>query len=498
MQPNTVVTKIVNGTIVAFDGHEHCLLENGVLVYTDDTITYVGKHYQGESDRTIDATGKLIIPGQISTHAHVGIQEGSRAILDNGKPEFSRAFFLNYLPTKLNSGSTYLGSIDSTASVRYGMASLIRHGVTTVINFAPGGVQAGLMMADLATEFGLRLYAAPIVTSGSYHFDNQGRLKQSWNEAAGLKALEGVVEFVEQLTPKQKQYVTPIVTVDEAFFITPELLQRARELASRLKLRLTLHAAEQLFEFHDAIRQQGKTPIGALADAGVLDTDVILAHCIYVSGHSATGYPFGQDLEILAQSGATIAHSPTVQARRGIALESFQRYLDVGVNVALATDSYPLDMIGEMRSAAQVGKVTDQRYNVARSQDIFNASNLAGARALGRSDLGRLSVGAKADIVLIDFDNLAIGPVYDPIRSLVHLASSEMVDTVIIDGRTLLENKQLLICSEQEILQSAKKFSQEYWSTAADRHWAGETVETQFPRSLKIWEETVNETQASA
>jgi len=392
------------------------------LVYTDDTIIHVGKTYEGESDYTIDATGKLIIPGQISTHAHVEIQEGSRAILDNGKPEFSRAFFLNYLPTRLNGGSTYLGSHDSTASVRFGMASLIRHGVTTVIDFAPGGVREGLMMADLATEFGLRLYSAPIVTSGSYHVDNQGHLKQRWNETAGLKALEGVAEFVEQLTPQHKRYVTPIVTVDEAFFATPDLLQCARKLASRLKLRLTLHAAEQLFEFHDAIRQQGKTPIGVLAEAGVLDSDVILAHCIYVSGHSATGYPFERDLEVLAQSGATVAHSPTVQARRGVALESFQRYLDAGVNVALATDSYPLDMIGEMRSAAQVGKVVDQCYDAARSRDIFNASNLAGAHALGRTDLGCLCVGAKADIVLIDFDNLAIGPVYDPIRTLVHLA----------------------------------------------------------------------------
>ncbi|MBD2463544.1 amidohydrolase family protein [Oscillatoria sp. FACHB-1407] len=114
---------------------------------------------------------------------------------------------------------------------------------------------------------------------------------------------------------------------------------------------------------------------------------------------------------------------------------------------------------------------------------------------MGRSGLGRLCVGAKADIVLIDFDNLAIGPVYDPIRSLVHLANGSMVDTVIIDGQIVLEHKQLLVCNEAEVLHSAKTWAQDSWATAPERHWAGQTIDEQFPRSLKPWQESVSPPQ---
>lgn len=488
-------TKIINGIIVAFDGQEHCLLQDGVLVFAGDTIIHVGKSYEGAYEHVIDAQGKLVIPGQISTHSHISAQEGSRAILDGGRNEFSRSFFLNYLPTPLNSGKTYLNDSDHAASIRYGIASLIRHGVTTAVNFAPGTTTEGNVIVDLANQMGLRLYYAPVATSGSYHIDSTGRLKLLWDEAAGLRALDEALEFIDNLTPDHRQLVTPIITVDEAFVATPSLLQRARDAATCLGFRLTLHAAEQIYEFHDAIRQRGKTPVGVLAEDGILGPDLILAHCVYTSGHSATGYPFGQDLEVLARTGTTVAHSPTVMARRGNALESFQRYVDAGVNVALGTDSYPLDMIGEMRAAAQIGKVVDQRYDVALSRDIFNASNLAGARALGRPDLGRLSPGAKADIVLVDFDNLAIGSIYDPIRSLVHCANGSMVDTVIINGRTVLAEKQLLVCDEREVLQDIRATAAVHWATASERHWASQTIEEQFPRSLKFWEEPVGQPQ---
>jgi 5-methylthioadenosine/S-adenosylhomocysteine deaminase len=285
-------TKIINGTIIAFDGQEHRILEDGVLVFAGNTITHVGKSYDGPSERTIDARGKLIVPGQISTHSHVAIQEGSRAALDGGREEFSRASFLNFLPTKLEGGSTYIEDRDDIASLRYGMASLLRHGVTTVVNFAPGGIQAGNIIANLAVEFGLRLYYSPVATSGSYHMSAKGRLHERWDEATGMKSLDTALAFIEQLTPAQKQVVTPIVIVDEAYFATPALLKRARAAATQLGLRLSLHTAEQLYEFHDAIRKRGKTPVGILAEEGILGPDVILAHCFYVSGHSATGYPY--------------------------------------------------------------------------------------------------------------------------------------------------------------------------------------------------------------
>ncbi len=87
-----------------------------------------------------------------------------------------------------------------------------------------------------------------------------------------------------------------------------------------------------------------------------------------------------------------------------------------------------MDLIEEMRTATMVGKIVDKSHESASAASVFAASNLGGAKALRRDDIGRLSVGAKADIVILDFDNLQIGPIADPIRSLIHCANSSMIE----------------------------------------------------------------------
>ena len=105
---------------------------------------------------------------------------------------------------------------------------------------------------------------------------------------------------------------------------------------------------------------------------------------------------YGDDLALIARAKASFAHSPLAFSRRGGALESFQRYLDAGINMALGTDTYPLDMFAEMRTTAAVCKIIEKNHESAGALDVFTASNLGGARALRRDDLGRLARGAKA------------------------------------------------------------------------------------------------------
>ena len=117
------------------------------------------------------------------------------------------------------------------------------------------------------------------------------------------------------------------------------------------------------------------------------------------TAHRLAALPAGRDLEILARSGVTVAHCPLVFARRGNALESFHRYRAAGVNVGLGTDTYPRDLISEMRWASLLCKVVEHDFTVATAAEVFDAATLAGARALGRDDIGRLAPGARADIV---------------------------------------------------------------------------------------------------
>jgi 5-methylthioadenosine/S-adenosylhomocysteine deaminase len=135
-----------------------------------------------------------------------------------------------------------------------------------------------------------------------------------------------------------------------------------------------------------------------------------------------------------------------------------------------------------------VGKIVEKNHESASAVDLFNASNLGGAVALGRDDLGRLAPGAKADIVLIDFNSLAIGPVPDAIRALVHLATGDMVDTVIVDGRLLMRGKRLLVCDEAEVLAAARRSSRRVWGSYHEYDWAGRSVDEVFPPALKPWD----------
>jgi 5-methylthioadenosine/S-adenosylhomocysteine deaminase len=481
-------TAITGGAVVAFDGRDHRLIDPGVVVFAGDKIVHVGRARKGVAADTIDATGMLVIPGQISTHAHVSAQEGSRLLIDGGRRDFFRSGFLNYVPTRLDGGPSFLQPQDARASLRFGMASLLRHGITTVVPFAPGGADNGRMMIETAAEFGLRVYHSPLANGGRYHFDAHGALHRVWDEPGALRALDAAADFIRQHDGANDGRFRGIVTVDEFYFSNPAIRRHARDLAEKLGVGLTLHCSEQLSEFHETVRQTGHTPVGLLASEGFLGPRTILAHCLYIAGHSAVAYPYGDDLALLAASKATVAHSPLAFARRGSALESFQRYLDAGVNMALGTDTYPLDMFSEMRTASAVCKMVEKNHEAAGAIDVFNASNLGGAHALGRDDLGRLAPGAKADIVLVDFRSLAIGPAPDPVRALVHLATPDMVDTVIVDGRTLVRGKRLLVCDEEEVIEAARVSARRVWEHFPDYDWAGRSIAQAFPPAITPWD----------
>jgi 5-methylthioadenosine/S-adenosylhomocysteine deaminase len=218
---STSRTAIEGGLLVAFDGTEHRLLREGVLVYEGDRIVYVGPTYAGPRARTVDARGKLVIPGQISGHAHVSAQEGGRLLVDGGRRDFFRSGFPNYLPTKGDGGVSFMRDADGRASLRFGLASLIRHGITTVVPFAPAGGDAGAAMVEEASAFGVRVYHAPVVLSGRYYFDGEGHLHRVLDEAQGLRGLETTQAFIEKHRGKADGRVQGIVTVDEFYNATP-------------------------------------------------------------------------------------------------------------------------------------------------------------------------------------------------------------------------------------------------------------------------------------
>ena len=115
---------------------------------------------------------------------------------------------------------------------------------------------------------------------------------------------------------------------------------------------------------------------------------MLLGHCVFHARHSWAHYPYVDDLQLLADSGASVAHAPYKYAKMGVMLESLERYRQLGINVALGTDTFPQDLISEMRLAGLMCRFAEGSFRVGRARDVFDAATLGGARALGRDDLG--------------------------------------------------------------------------------------------------------------
>src|SRR5256885_15873591 len=145
-----------------------------------------------------------------------------------------------------------------------------------------------------------------------------------------------------------------------------------------------------------------KTPIQFLADIGFLDDRALIGHAVFTTAHPGPRYPFGDDVRVLAERGATVGHCPHKYAKMAMTLHSFQRYVDAGVNVAIGTDTYPMDIVAELPGASILAKITDGDYLAGLQPVVFNAAAPASWPFPQRTDLGPLAPGAQDDTILIN------------------------------------------------------------------------------------------------
>jgi 5-methylthioadenosine/S-adenosylhomocysteine deaminase len=476
-------TLIQGGWIVGHDGRGHELIPDGAVVFEDDRIVHVGHAFDGTVDRRIDATGKLVSPGFVNCHLHAAVNAGQATFIDGTKTDYFGSNFIGYVAPRRGAKPPRMNARPDIGGT-YGIWSALRAGATTILDVGtmPGGPDA---FTKLVGDLGVRAYLGPGFRSAEYAFDDN-RVVWQWNEAQGQAGLERAIDFVKKYDGAHRGRIRAMIYPGQMDTCTPDLLRDARRAADELGVPVQLHAAMNQREFHKILEQHGQTPIQLLHSLGFLKERTGLGHCVFHNRHSWCHYPYGDDLAILADAGVTVVHAPYKYAKMGITLESFARYRAAGINLAIGTDTYPQDIVHEMRWAALTCRIADQSFVVGQPRDVFDAATLGGARHLGRDDIGRLAPGAKADIIVIDLLKLHYGAVHDPIKALVECGSGSDVDTVIVDGETLVEQGRSTRLDEAALLRQVQEEGDRLWRAIPDWHWTGKPLDEIVPPSYPI------------
>jgi cytosine/adenosine deaminase-related metal-dependent hydrolase len=486
-------TKIEATWIVGHERGEHRLLRDGVLVYEDNKIIHLGPSFEDEVDTVIDAAGKLVCPGFIDTHVHSGHRASHRLITDTGRPLYYGQPFLEISVPKegktVKGDPRYLkhGKAGADAALAlnatFTVAELLRNGVTTFIEY---GSQLSVQEAVLAevTRLGTRAYLAPGYDCGRWVGDEKGRLKRVRNDQLGLDGLTVAMEFIDKNDGAANGRVRGILVPREVETSSRDLLERTTKIADETGLPMATHAAYSVIEFHDVVQEHLMTPIELLDEIGMLRPTLNIGHGNFIADNRNLNYAIKRDLKLMGDAGASVSHCPINIARRARSLNNWKKYQEAGVNMSIGSDTYPRDMIMNMRTASYMGKIMSDTYFAATAGEVFAAATLGGARSVGRDDLGKLEPGALADIVIIDFagrNSLRYGPVRDPIKSLVECGVCDDVDTVIVDGKVCMENAIIPDVDIPKLMADAQAAGEMVWNTLSEWDPLSRTAEEACP-----------------
>lgn len=477
-------TRIRASWVVAFDGTGHRLLRHGEVVFEGPTITFVGRRYDGPLAHDLDLGEAVIGPGFIDLNALFDLD--STVLGFDNQPDHlhGRVWPESYL----RRGPREVYTPEEQDFARYhAMVHLVLNGITTAQPIASLLYRAWAesgdefhRIAEMAGALGLRVYLGPAYMTGLTYTDEAGRFRRHFDEARGLRGLEEAAAFVREVDGRHGRLVRGMLAPDRIETCTPELLRRTRDAARALGCPVRLHCCQSAYEFAAVREQHGLTPIAWLASLDFLGPRVMLPHGIHLSGTPYTDVTGTRDQELLAASGATLVTCPIVAARYGEAMASFRRYRDMGINIAFGTDTWPPDMISNLREAVHLCRVMERRSDALLTAEVYTAATLGAARALGRDDLGRLCVGARADLAAFRLDRPELGPLVDPLQSLLIGGSGRDCCLTVIDGRIVMRDRQIPGVDLDSLRRRAQAQYDRLRSTYPERTPAHPPVETIF------------------
>ena len=425
---------IDGGTVVVMD-ESGLILEGGAVLIEGDRISALiaAGGPRPANARVIDATGHLVIPGLVNTHGHAAM-----SLLRGLADDLPLMTWLNdyifpaeaalvapdfvYWGTLLSSVEMLKGGTTTFADMYYFRDDMARATIDAGIRAVTGPHVIGFPTPDFPTP-----------------------------EAS----LADAAEFMERY--QDHPTVVPAVAA-HALYTTPlEAVEAAFRLAERYDAPFQIHAVEDPSEDVTARELTGMGVVEALGSIGALRPGTVLAHSIYLSD---------EDIQRIADGGAGIAHNPQSNMKLGVARAApVAAALAAGVPVGIGTDgpasNNDLDMFDEMDAAAKLQKFMLGDPAALPAETVFRMATLGGARVLNLHDeIGSLEPGKRADIVLVDMRRPGLTPLYSVYSHLVYATRGSDVTTVIVNGRVVVQDREVLTVDEEEVMERARAFGE--------------------------------------
>lgn len=399
--------------------------EANVIAVEDGKISYIGKDLPDSfaADEVIDGKGMLATAGMVNTHGHV-----SMTLLRSYADDMALMDWLENkiwpIEAKMNAKDIYWGAM-------LGIAEMLKSGTTCFADMycfmddvaravAETGIRANLSrgLIGLVPDKDDKLAENTQLVKDWQGYDN-GRIRITYGPHA--------------------PYTCPV-----------EYLQKVIAAAQANNAEIQMHLCETKGEVENCIKEHGVTPIKLMDHLGMFQQGTIAAHCVYLTE---------DDMDIMAAKNVRVAHNPQSNLKLASGIAPVARMLEKGICVGLGTDGASsnnnLDMLEECRAAAMLHKTTTLNPLAVPAAQAWDMATVNGAQVLGFDELGKLSVGQQADIVLWNMHKPYWYPRHNKLSLLVYAANSSDADTVIVNGKVVLQNGSMTLFDEEKIYAEA-------------------------------------------
>ncbi|MEM3030525.1 MAG: amidohydrolase family protein [Candidatus Micrarchaeia archaeon] len=424
---------ILGGTIVS----RGLVRENTSLAIDGNRIAAVGDADEirraFKFDETIDARGKLVLPGLVDAHLH-SFQVACKGLTGDET-------LLDWLRKYIFPWEGSLTAEKARACARLAYLELIKSGTTTFSDLT--SVRHTEEAFKAAKEMGLRANIGKTMMDVNAPPELQQETETALRESAALiRAWHG------REGGRLRYMLTPRFDLT----CTDELFLGCRRLAEKHGVMIQTHTQENIKEVEEEMRLYGKPAIEHLNELGLLGPRLMLTHCIWLNE---------RELELLRTSGTHVVHTPgsnMILASGAIMMSSF---LGKGIPVGLGSDVgayHRFSIFEQARLACLLQKVLSFGKQIIKYREAFELATVGGAAALNlEKEIGTIEAGKKADLILLDRRNIAFAPANDLFAQIVFAADRDAVETVMVDGRVLMRERQVLVADEQEILGEAEE-----------------------------------------